>query len=323
MKRKELRRAALKGDGRAALALADMLMDAYEEQEAVDVLRASAAAGAGGVALYLAEVLAVSGDEEYERQAEEWYRVAVDEGIPGALNDYGCFLSMHDDRLDEAEAVLLRAVEARDELSYGNLGGLYLDAERYDEALPWLRRGVAQGNRNLLPLLSRVETELGDADAAWEHARAAIEEDRDGARLACAVHLARFGEHHPGLSAETMFREAAEEDDSAHFLYANWLKDQGRSGEAEREYRAAIEAGEPNAHLNFAYLLEDLGREAEAEAELRAGIAAGDPWAAGGLARFLTDRGRTEEAPDLIRKAGELGCPQEEMRELWSMHRSL
>ncbi|MCP9986065.1 hypothetical protein LUX01_04385 [Streptomyces sudanensis] len=145
MKRKELRQAALKGDGRAALALADMLMDAYEAQEAVDVLRASAAAGAGGVALYLAGVLAVSGDEEYERQAEEWYRVAVDEGIPGALNDYGCFLSMRDDRLDEAEAVLLRAVEARDELSYGNLGGLYLDAERYDEALPWLRRGSGGG----------------------------------------------------------------------------------------------------------------------------------------------------------------------------------
>ncbi|OKI06046.1 hypothetical protein A6A06_38350 [Streptomyces sp. CB02923] len=310
----------MNGDGKAALQLVDMLVDDHREEEAVEVLRACAAAGGKEVALALADILGVSGDEEYEREAESWYRIAVEEGLDGALNDYGTFLSVFDDRSEDAERVLLQAVRSGDTLAYGNLGKVYQDEERYAEALPWLRKSLAAGNTGILPFLAQVEIELGDGENAWKHVREAMEHDQEEAPLVCAHYLVRFGDRHPELSAEGMFREAVEKDDEAYFHFANWLKDEGRFDEAETQYREAIRHGEVNAHLNLANLLQDLGRPLEARVELRSGIAARDPWAAVALAHMLADAGLRDEVPAAIRQAEQLGCPQEEITGLWAMH---
>ncbi|MFV0127056.1 tetratricopeptide repeat protein [Streptomyces sp. HMX112] len=317
----QLSKAAEKGDGEAALILSAELMNEDKEFEAAEVLRNAAAAGAGGVALVLADVLAeLEGSEE---EAERWYRVAVEENIQGALNNYGCFLSLDDGRIEEAEALLLRAVESGDELACGNLGRVYVDEGEDEKALPWLRRSLAAGNEGILPYLARAEIALGERAAAWEHVLAALKSGDPEAFLSCALYLEKYGDRHPDRSVEEMFMRSLDAGAEAHFHFAGWLKGQGRSEEAEAEYRAAIEQGEVNAHLNLANLLEDLGRTEEAEAELRAGIEAGDPWAASSLAHFLAHRGRPEEIPALIRRAGELGCPRQEVQELWIMYRTL
>ncbi|GLF98810.1 tetratricopeptide repeat protein [Streptomyces yaizuensis] len=323
MMRNRLRKAALKGDGKAGLALAGMLVDEHEEEEAVELLRSCAAAGGEGVALALADILGVSGDEEYEKEAESWYRTAVAEGIPGALNDYGGFLSLFDDRSEDAEQLLLQAARSGDTLAYGNLGRFYLEEERYGEALPWLRKSLAAGHTAILPFLAQAEIETGDGEAAWTHVQQAMENDEENASLICAQYLVTFGDRHPQLSAEEMFRRAVAADGDAHFPFANWLSAEGRAEEAEIEYRRAIEHGEVNAHLNLANLLEDLHRPLEAQAELRAGMAAGDAWAAVNLAHALAESGRRDEVPAVIRQAEELGCSTEEAMELWTMYHSL
>ncbi|MEU9981080.1 tetratricopeptide repeat protein [Streptomyces sp. NPDC050856] len=317
----QLRKAAERGDREAALILSAELVKADEEAQAAEVLRKAAAAGAGGIALALADVLAeLEGSEE---EAERWYRMAVEENIEGALNNYGCFLSLNDSRIEEAEALLLRAVESGDELACGNLGKVYLDEGEDEKALPWLRRSLAAGNEGILPYLARAEIALGERAAAWEHVLAAMESGEPEAFLACALYLDKYGDRHPDRSVEDMFTKALDAGPEAHFQFAGWLKGKGRYEEAEKEYRAAIEQGEVNAHLNLANLLEDLGRTEEAEAELRAGIEAGDPWAASSLAHFLAHRGHPEEIPALIRQAEELGCPRQEVHELWIMYRTL
>ncbi|MET9291024.1 tetratricopeptide repeat protein [Streptomyces sp. NPDC003077] len=323
MTRNRLRKAAANGDGKAALQLADMLVDDHREEEAVGILRSCAAAGGKEVALALADILGVSGDEDYEKEAETWYRVAVEEGIDGALNDYGVFLSMLDDRSEGAERLLLQAAHSGDTLAYGNLGKLYQDQERYTEALPWLRESLAAGHATILPFLAQVETELGDGESAWKHVREAMRHDREGASLTCARYLVKFGDRHPELSAEEMFRQAVEWDGDAHFFFANWLVDEGRYGEAEIQYRLTIDHGEVNAHLNLANLLEDTGRLLEAQVELRAGIKAGDAWSAVALAYILADAGMRNDMPAVIRQAEQLGCSREDLASLWRAYHAL
>ncbi|MET9518267.1 hypothetical protein [Streptomyces sp. NPDC002994] len=323
MTRNQLRKAAVSGDSKAGLELAETLVDEHKEEEAVEVLRSCAAAGGKGVALALADILGVSGDEEYEKEAETWYRTAVDEGIPGAVNDYGSFLSLLDNRSEDAERLLLQAAQSGDTLAYGNLGRFYQEEGQHNKALPWLRKSLAAGHTAILPFLAQVEIELGDGEAAWKHVQEAMEHDEEDASLACAQYLVKFGDRHPQLSAEEMFRHAIDADGEAHFHFANWLRTEGRFDEAESQYKMAIQYGEVNAHLNLANLLEDLGRPLEAQAELRAGIEAGDAWAAVNLAHTLAEAGRRNDVPAAIRQAEQLGCSQEEIMNLWTMYHSL
>jgi Tfp pilus assembly protein PilF len=316
-----LRRAADNGDGTAARILSAELQDEGKPDAAIDVLKSSAAAGARGVALALADLLSESEVQGAEEDAEFWYRKAVEEKIPGALNNLGCFLSMDDNRTVEAKLLLLQALETGDEFASGNIGKIYLDESNYEEALPWLQRSLVSGNEEILPYLARAEIEMGDQAAAWEHILTSMRTDNLEAFLAAALYLDKYGDQHPDRSVEKMFEKSLDSGAEAHFLFANWLKERGRPDEAEREYRLAIQEGEVNGYLNLANMLESLGREEEAESELRNGVEAGDPWAAGGLVNLLADQSRYEEIPDLIGRAEELGIPQQEASDMWILYR--
>ncbi|MFE5492595.1 tetratricopeptide repeat protein, partial [Streptomyces virginiae] len=311
-----LRRNALSGDRDSAESLAWFLESTGERAQAASVLRSAIAAGAPGLELQLADLLSEQGDASEE--AERWYRAALERGLPGAGNNFGCFLSDIGRNL-EAESVLQQAVQSRDFLASGNLGKLYFDLGDYESARNWLTQALSGGNYNSLPYLAMVEVELGDSKAAQRHALQAMERGVEGALLAHAVSVAASPDTSPAEICEA-FERAQEESAEAHLRYGNWLKSRGKVEEAIAQHEQAISLGEVNSHLNLAVILDDIGRQADAEEHLRLGMAGGDDEAAAALARFLADAGRPEEIPDVIREAERLGHPAVELGKLWHMY---
>ncbi|MFJ4006180.1 tetratricopeptide repeat protein [Streptomyces sp. NPDC090023] len=272
--------AARAGNAAAYEALAELLIELERPKEALAALRAAADAGRD-VTLMIASILA---DELGDRkQAEEYYRRALVDDHPRALNDYGAFLSEDDERLDEAVELLTRAIERGDEMAAGNLGRLLADEERYEEALPWLKRALDAGHRSVLAVLGETEHALGELESARVHLREAL----------------------------------AEEITGAHFAYALHLAETGSSEEAVRHYEAAAkEDGETNAYLNLALLHEELEQWAQADRHYREALAHQDETAYVYYAQFLADQDRGDEIDALLTAAAELDLDEEDMAEL-------
>ncbi|MET8133631.1 tetratricopeptide repeat protein [Streptomyces sp. NPDC005251] len=272
--------AAEAGNAGAYEALADLLIQLDRPEDAVAALE-QAARGGRDVTLWTAAVLA---DEVGDRtRAEEYYRRALAEKNPRALNDYGSFLSEDDERLDEAAALLRRAVDQGDTMAAGNLGRLLADEEEYEEALPWLRQALDAGHRSVLVVLGEVENATGAMEEAGRHLREALAEELPG----------------------------------AHFAYALHLVDGGAEQEAVSHYEAAIGKDEEiNAYLNLALLHEDLEQWEQAERRYQEAIDHQDEDAYLQYAQFLADRGRTERIGALLAEAMKLDIDPEDIEEM-------
>ncbi|MFE2532396.1 tetratricopeptide repeat protein [Streptomyces sp. NPDC059371] len=275
--------AAEAGNSGAYEALADLLIQLDRPEEAVSAL-AQAARGGRDVALWTASVLA---DEVGDRaRAETYYKQALAEGNPQALNDYGAFLSEDDERLDEAADLLGRAIGQGDTMAAGNLGRLLADQEEYAEAVSWLRKALDAGQRSVLVVLGEAENALGDMEAAGAHLRAALAEEISGAHFAYALHLADNGSHQEAVGH---YEAAAEED------------------------------GEINAYLNLALLHEELEQWEQADRRYRDAIAHQDEVAFVNYAQFLSEQGRDGEIGALLAPASELDLDPEDMEELLAL----
>ncbi|MFI8347480.1 tetratricopeptide repeat protein [Streptomyces sp. NPDC085596] len=277
---KTIEAAASAGNAAAYEALAELLVELERPKEALAALRA-AADGGRDVTLMIASVLADElGDRE---QAEEYYRRALTDDNPRALNDYGAFLSEDDERLDEAVDLLSLAIERGDNMAAGNLGRLLADEERYEEALPWLKQALDAGHRSVLAVLGETEHALGDLESAGTHLREAL----------------------------------AEEITGAHFAYALHLAESGSPEEAVRHYEAAAkEDGETNAHLNLALLHEELEQWTQADRHYREALAHQDETAYVYYAQFLADQNRGDEISALLKSATQLDLDEDDMAEL-------
>lgn len=272
--------AATGGNAGAYEAMSALLVELDRPEEALTALRKAADRGRD-VTLRIASVLA---DELGDRErAETYYRQALTDDDPQALNDYGAFLSEDDDRLDEAADLLRRAIRQGDDMAAGNLGRLLVDEEKYEEALPWLRQALANGYRSVLPVLGEAEHALGDTEAAGVHLREAV----------------------------------AERIPESHFPYALYLADTGSPREAIAHYEAAAEEdGEINAYLNLALLHEELEQWEAADRRYRDAMEHRDEVAFVSYAQYLADRGRSGEIAALLAPAAELGLDAEDMAEL-------
>lgn len=313
---KALHRSALNGDPDAAAVLAGYLESTGDRARGASVLRSSIAAGAQGLELQLADLL--SEMEDASDEAERWYRLALERRLPGAGNNFGCFLSDIDRPL-EAESVLKEAAQSGDFLASGNLGKMYFDLGDYDAARNSLTHALLGGNHGSLSYLAMAEAELGDTKAAQEHALQAVERGVESAELAYAISLAASPDA-SNSEIDAAFRKALGYSPEAHFRYGNWLKSAGKVEEAVAQHEQAILLGEVNSHLNLAVLFDDVGRKEDAEKHLRLGVAGGDHEAAAALARFLADAGRPEDIPDVIREAERLGHSAADLDKLWDMY---
>ncbi|MGW6454756.1 tetratricopeptide repeat protein [Streptomyces sp. NPDC055078] len=294
--------------------LAELLTAAGNPDEAESLFLSQAREGSPGAALQLADLL-------YERNAsrveiEKWYRAAVKEEDAGALNNLGCFLSDDDERLDEAEELLMRAWKSGDHLAPGNIGRMAMDKGEPQAAVPWFEKSINLGVLSVLPLAAKAYAEVGNFGEANRLISLAIERDVTGSHLAHAEMLAGHVIDSDGDPEKWFISAIRRQESGAVFPYARWLHDQGRIDDAVQFYERAAVEGEVHAHLNLAVIFDDRGDIQAAESHLRTGMEGGDPVAAVSYARFLYDHDREPEIPAVIEAAERLNAPQDELMEM-------
>ena len=196
-----------------------------------------------------------------------------------------------------AELHFRAAADAGEIAGVHNLGLFLHDHDRFEEAVPLLRRSVAAGHTEpqlLAEALADYGAQLQDDDRLDE-AEAALREAIDGGAGEAYVYLASvLGHRGEDEEADAVLREAADLGvASAELQLGNVLSEADpTSAEAEALYRRAIEHGEVAGHNNLGVLLWDAERLDEAEQEFRAAIAAGDDVAQQNLDGLLAERGQ-------------------------------
>ncbi|MFF2778860.1 tetratricopeptide repeat protein [Streptomyces sp. NPDC058052] len=310
-----LGRLAERGNRDAREILVDLTVDEKGSDQAADLLQKFALEGVPGAALHLADLLAESyGSREV---AEKWYRAAMSEGDPAALNNFGCFLREDDARFAEAESTLLQAFQIGDPLASGNLARMYFDAGDFDKALPWFSKSVQLGVDSVLPVAARNLAALGRGKEAEEMIRDALSKEVPGATLAYAQILSASSEDGSLGNPEEWFREAVNESaPGVSFPFACWLESRGREEEAIAFYEASAREGEPNAHLNLAIIYERRDNFRLAEIHFQAGMASGDVKAAVTYAHFLAENDRQDDLGRVLEGARKMGASERDVSEI-------
>ncbi|MFJ5712847.1 hypothetical protein [Streptomyces sp. NPDC093105] len=293
----------------------DLIVDEQGPSRAITLLQQFASKRFPGAALQLADLIADNyGSRE---EAERWYKTAIAEGDPSALNNFGCFLREDDARFADAEKMLMEAYRIGDPLAPGNLGRMYFDAGDPERAFPWFSKSIKLSVFTVLPMVARNLAALGREQEAREVIEEALSKDIPGAALAYAQILTDSAGKEPLEDPEKWFREALSEGArGATFPFACWLESQGRQEEAIPLYEASAREGEPNAHLNLAIIYERRDNLRLAEIHFQAGIAAGDATAAVTYAHFLADNGREDDLAEVLESARKMGGSKEELSEI-------
>jgi Tfp pilus assembly protein PilF len=195
----------------------------------------------GHLAGLLGETLAALGDHE---GAEAAFLVGLDEGDPGAMNDYGVFLRGRG-RTQEALYVLDRACRLGDDLAPLNLVALHLE-------------------------------ELADPATATALAEAFLDDTKPATLVALADCRLAGGQVD---EAGELYRRAAELGAPCAHIYHGWfLRDRRDDVDgAEEQLRRAHELGEPGAPFHLGRFLFDHGRPGEAQRFFEEAAWHGDP----------------------------------------------
>jgi len=244
-----LRRAVAGGDPTAP----DLLIRAYLATGhwhcVVDWLGPLVEGGALEYAGRLGVALDGLGDAE---RAEGAFRTAIAAGDVAAANDLAILLR-DQGRLGEAARVLARAADAGDPQAGANLTSVLLEARDLAGAVTAARRYLDETRPDTLVALGDVRVAQGRLDEA-------------GPLYERAVALGAL---------------------RAHTAYAGFLLEHRNDVEgAERELRAAGEAGEPGWAAHLGRFLIDVGRGREAREYLRLAVASGDASAVTTLAEL-------------------------------------
>lgn len=134
-----------------------------------------------------AEVLLVLADIAYMQrnweEAEEIYKqvIELDPNNATALNNYGYMLAELGKNLDEAEAMIRKALKIRpkEPAFWDSLGWVYFQRGKYEEALKWVEKAVkAQPNdAELRYHLGMIFWKLGEREKALRELREAVKID--------------------------------------------------------------------------------------------------------------------------------------------------
>jgi Flp pilus assembly protein TadD len=298
------RRASNAGHSDAAINLAIILHEQGELVEAEELLRRLIDAGNTAALYSLAVLLAERGDLE---EAEQFYRRAVGAGAGdnSAMNNLANILRERGD-LEGAEQLYRRAVDAGDNSAMNNLANILRDRGDLEEAEQLYRRaGTPEAGHNLAKILWH----RGEVEEAEQLYRRAIDV---GVPKSATTLANRLGDRGDLEEAEQLYRRAIHIDDTDTEPLNNLallLIRRGELEEAEQLFCRAIDIDGADMQLlnNLAVLHTQRGELEEAEQLFRRVIDAGRVEALYNLAFLLRDRGESEEAEELLRQARNAG----------------
>ncbi|MGW5049775.1 tetratricopeptide repeat protein [Actinokineospora sp. NPDC004072] len=208
-------------------------------------------------------------------------------------------------RAEEAERFFRRAAAAGETDAMYNLGVLFVETGRVEEAERFFRRAAAAGETDAMYNLGVLLQRSGRMEESEQIYRQAVDAGHTGAAFNLGVLLAESGH---GEEAEGFYRLAA---DAGHAKAANnlgvLLQPLGRMEESERFYRQAANAGHASAANNLGALLQRSGRMEESEQVYRQAVDAGHASAANNLGVLLAESGRAKEAEPFLRQAADAG----------------
>jgi thioredoxin-like negative regulator of GroEL len=280
-----LRHHAETGDWNAAWTLADLL----GAQGSLDELRRRAEAGSWNAARELADRLREQGDvDELRKHAEA--------GNPHAAHRLADLLREQGNP-DEAIAILRHHADAGNRNAAWTLARLLREQGNPDEAIAILRRNAEAGDEFAAGELADLLRAQGTPDEAIAILRHSAEA---GNRRAASALAGLLGEH--GKLDELRQRADAGDRDAAWVL-AKQLREQGNRDEAITILRHHAEADDVNAARELADLLHEQGNLDE----LRRHAEAGSPYAAHRLADLLRAQGTPDEAIAILRRSAESG----------------
>lgn len=238
--------------------------------EAVDVLRQAVAAGEAGSTDLLARAYLDSGSWH---AAADWFARLVEAGHDEFAGRLGVALVGVGDH-DAAEDAFRFAIGHGDIAASNDLAILLRDRGRAGEAAYVLEQAVAADDPVAPANLVELYLEAGDLRAAVDTAERYLDETRPDTLVALGdVRVMQ----ERGVEAERLYLQAGKLGAArAHTAYGNYLLALGDIDAAEREFRAAVTAGEPRWAFTMGRFLLDTDRVDEAREYLQAGADAGD-----------------------------------------------
>lgn len=239
-------------------------------REAIDVLRQAVAAGQAGAEDLLARAYLDSGSWH---AAADWLGGLVEAGRAEFAGRLGVALSGVGDT-ETAEDAFRHAVANGDLAASNDLAILLRDRGRPAEAQLVLEQAVAAGDPVAAANLVELYLEAGDLRAAVDTAERYVDETRPDTLVALGDVRVAQGR---GVEAERLYLQAAQLGAArAHTAYGHHLVGLGDTDAAEREFRAAVTAGEPRWAFTMARFLLETDRVDEAREYLLAGAESGD-----------------------------------------------
>lgn len=215
------------------------------------------------------------------KEAEEALNQALSAHIPYAHLHMGKLLEAKG-QIDEAVAEYLRCVD--DELdgdAWKHPGWHLLELGRLDAAEAMFRRGVEAGDGKNYRYLGRVLHEMNRSEEAKRTFEEALANDQRDVLVEYGIMLRDTGRTED--AEQTLYEALQEGDSDAHLELAHLYRVANRADDAEREYQAAILAGDDDAFRPYGALLMERGELAKAQLQLERAVERGDEKAADDL----------------------------------------
>jgi tetratricopeptide (TPR) repeat protein len=209
--------------------------------------------------------------------------------------------------MEAAEAGYRDAAEAGNVAAAFQLGVLLQSRGSYELAAAAYAPAAAGGDTEaVLNLAILLAYELGRPDDAIALLRELAQLGDARARLELGMLYAQHGRY---ADAESVLRQALEDEPRAHMALGSVLSAMDRHEESLASYRAALSQEIEGAWSGVAWQLMRLDRLESAEDAATRGVEAGDPGAGGVLGVVLRQRGRFDDAAAAFEAAVERGEP--------------
>jgi uncharacterized protein len=245
----------------------------------VEALKKQASAGdlPSQLLLGMAFQFGSAGTTRNQREAQQWFRRAADQGSSVAATQIAFFfdtLAGSGHNPDESLKWYEKSAQmAPDAVAKFNLGSIYDDLQRYDDAAEWYRKSMMNGSAAAaLRLAALAEHGEGFSGKGKKQSKAEVlgmfrdlaEAGSASAQVAMGTILQNglLGAHHDLKAATTWLQKAADQGDSAAMVALGKIYLDGEAGAAEKSdglqlLLNAAEQEDPDAYVELGRAYEN------------------------------------------------------------------